>query len=647
MDDMELLRQYAEEGSEPAFAELAKRHVNLVYSTALRHVSRSHAAEEITQAVFVVLARKAKSLRRSIVLSGWLYHAVRLTAANFQRSEIQRIRREQEAYMQSSVNETEDDTWTQIRPLLDTAMAGLSEKDRNAIVLRFFEGRNLRDVGVALGATEEAAKKRVSRAVDKLRKFFMKRGVALSAAVLAGAVMANSVQAAPASLAISAAAAAKSASVASGTLILAKGVLKLMAWTKTKMAILATGIALAVGTSAVIVEKTYSSPPEPAFAGKSLLEWLPDVDYGQPRDKREKAGVAIRQMGTAVIPFLIDDLTPDQKGRRTHYAKPDNRPSDGRLRQATWAFDALGPLGKSAIPKLNSLLEKTAGYVPSALGGIGRDALPSLLQALESTNMFVRDNSAGALATAISYEKFPATEAAAAVPIALRYLADTNAHTRWYAAQLLEALKQQPDRCVPALAEGLTDPESPEVSISCANALRAYGKQSESAIPALIIAADSPNTRLKLAAVRALAAVHSTQSDGVALQKLRGLLIETNAAIRIEAIESLGTMGSAARDAVPDLLALVHGDDNEIVRFVAEQGLGSIVESAETVVPSLCEALKDPSSSVRMEAVNALGKFGPAARSAVPALIETANAHPDLKDNIRVALARINAKKQQ
>src|ERR1700690_1207459 len=137
LDDIALLRQYAEDNSESAFATLAEKYVNLVYSTALRGAGNAQAAEEITQAVFIILARKARSLSKRTILSGWLYQTTRLTAANFQRGEIRRQKREQEAYMQSTLNEPEPEAWPQIAPLLEAAMTGLSEKDRNAIVLRF------------------------------------------------------------------------------------------------------------------------------------------------------------------------------------------------------------------------------------------------------------------------------------------------------------------------------------------------------------------------------------------------------------------------------------------------------------------------------------------------------------------------------
>ena len=200
-DDSALLRQYAENHSDEAFAELVTRHVNLVYSVALRHVGNPHNAEEITQAVFVILAKKAAQLRHAKALSSWLFQVTRLTATNFARSEMRRHRREEEAQMQSILNEPGGEVWPAIAPWLDAAVAGLREKDRQAVVLRFYEGRNLREVGLALGASEDAAEKRVNRALEKLRKFFTKRGVSSTTATIAGAISANSVQAAPVALA--------------------------------------------------------------------------------------------------------------------------------------------------------------------------------------------------------------------------------------------------------------------------------------------------------------------------------------------------------------------------------------------------------------------------------------------------------------
>jgi uncharacterized protein (TIGR03435 family) len=253
--------------------------VDKVYSVALRHTRNAHAAEEITQAVFVILAKKSGRLGGKVILSGWLYETARLTALTFIRSEIRRARREQEAYMQTALNETTSEVWPHIAPLLDDALAGLSAADRHAVVLRYFDGKSLGEVGAALGASEGAAKKRVTRAVEKLRRFFTKRGVTLTATVLTAAISANSVQAAPLGLAATVTAAtAKGVVVSGSTLTLIKGALKIMAWTKMKMAIAITvGVLLAAGTATVSVREIQKAKAYPWEVPKANFEVFYDM----------------------------------------------------------------------------------------------------------------------------------------------------------------------------------------------------------------------------------------------------------------------------------------------------------------------------------------------------------------------------------
>jgi len=263
VSDMELLRHYSQQGSEEAFAELVRRHIHLVYSVALRHVRIAAAAEEITQAVFVILASKAASLRPATVLESWLYETTRLTSLSFLRGERRRQRREQEAYMQSTAQESPDvPVWNQLAPLLDEAMARLQHKDREAVILRFFKEKNLGDVAVALQVSESAAQSRVHRAVNKLRKFFIKRGVVLTTAAIAGAISANSVQAAPAALArtVTAVGLAKGATASATTLIMIKEALKLIAWAKAKTAVvIATVVLMGTGTTMVTVQAVHAA----------------------------------------------------------------------------------------------------------------------------------------------------------------------------------------------------------------------------------------------------------------------------------------------------------------------------------------------------------------------------------------------------
>ena len=247
-DDAELLRRYAGERAEDAFAELVRRHLDLVHSAALRQVGGNPAsAADVAQAVFTELERHAGRLTRHPALTGWLYTTTHRMAARHVRGEVRRQRREQEAHV---MQELQRDTgpeldWTRLRPVLDAAMHDLGETDRTAVLLRHFEQRPLAEVGLKLGLSENAARMRVERALDKLRAKLAKRGVTSTASALAVALTGQAVTAAPTTLVsnISAAALTPAAATASHF-----GLLSLMTSTQLKTAGAALLIA-AAGTT--------------------------------------------------------------------------------------------------------------------------------------------------------------------------------------------------------------------------------------------------------------------------------------------------------------------------------------------------------------------------------------------------------------
>ena len=196
--DRELLDEYTTTPSDAVFSQLVARHVNFVYSAALRQVQNHQMAQDVTQAVFIILARKAPLLRRETVLAGWLFCAVRYTASDARKIEARRQLREEEAVrMQlTDANETGND-WERLRPLLDEALSKLGAKDRTAVLLRFFEKKSFGEIGEILGGNENSARVRVVRAVEKLRGYFNQRGIALSAVALSSALASNAVQATP------------------------------------------------------------------------------------------------------------------------------------------------------------------------------------------------------------------------------------------------------------------------------------------------------------------------------------------------------------------------------------------------------------------------------------------------------------------
>ena len=247
-DDAELLRRYAKARDERAFAELVRRHLGLVYHAALRQCGGdAHRAEDVAQAVFTDLARKAEKLASRPVLAGWLYTSTRYAAAQAVRGEARRQAREQEAHVMNEIlsdNSAEAVAeWEKLRPQIDDALHALGERDREAVLLRFFEGRAFAEVGAKLSLSEDAARMRVDRALEKLRAALAQRGIISTTAAL-GIVLANQAAATvPVGVVASVTGAALMSATVGGTAGL-MGFLGFMSTTKivTVVAIVATGI---------------------------------------------------------------------------------------------------------------------------------------------------------------------------------------------------------------------------------------------------------------------------------------------------------------------------------------------------------------------------------------------------------------------
>ena len=306
-DDMTLLRDYVANNSETAFETLVSRRVNFVYSAAMRQVRDPHLAAEITQTVFVILAQKAARIPEKTILGGWLFKTTRFVAMDEMRKLARHRQYEQEADMELEIQPTAPEpVWEQMSPLLDAALAALGEQDRQALLLRFFENKSLAEVGNHLATNEDTAGKRVMRALEKLRRYFSKHGVASSTSTIAGAISTHSVQGAPAALAktITAAALAHSATTAGSPLTFIKGALKLMAWTKTTTAVVIGGVILAAGTATLAIKH------QPRAAGPVATQpnsW-PFMNFTTPADTFQSWLVA---MNKSNLQATMASFTPD------------------------------------------------------------------------------------------------------------------------------------------------------------------------------------------------------------------------------------------------------------------------------------------------------------------------------------------------
>lgn len=274
-----LLAQYVTDGSEPAFCELVNRYVDLVYSTALRLMrGDTHSAQDVTQIVFATLAQKAHVLGGELTLGGWLHQNTRFVAAKMLRAEFRRRAREQKAVEMNQLENGSQAQLSHVLAVLDEAIGQLRSADQTAIVLRFFEQQDLRSVGLALGTNEEAARKRVARALDKLQGLLRRKGVVLSAAGLGSILAGGVVTSAPAGLAGIIAGNALAGAAASGMPLI---LLKTLAMTKLKLGI-ASAIAV-LGLATIIVKQEQAKHKLRAELSRLSTEMRPAAPAPAPQ----------------------------------------------------------------------------------------------------------------------------------------------------------------------------------------------------------------------------------------------------------------------------------------------------------------------------------------------------------------------------
>ena len=322
-DEAELLRRYVQERSQEAFAALVGRSIDLVYASARRQMrGDATAAEDVTQAVFIVLAQKAATIKTDRPLTAWLLQVTRYAAANARRAASQRERHERAAAaehpMRSTHEREPEGDLHEMMPLLDEGLAALRASDRDTLVLRFFDRKSAREVAAALNISEDAAEKRITRAVERLRSFFRRRGVTMTLAALSATLATQTSQAAPAALKAAAvaspsviAAGASTTTAAGAAASIAKGTVISMAMAKTKLAAVTMILLLLIGGGGVaLVSHLHSSSvprrvavtTAPAAASLPALIVPPDAPPPAPMVARFSSGVAFQLIGITDTP---------------------------------------------------------------------------------------------------------------------------------------------------------------------------------------------------------------------------------------------------------------------------------------------------------------------------------------------------------
>jgi RNA polymerase sigma factor (sigma-70 family) len=611
MEDQRLLREYVACHSDDAFTELVRLHLGLVYSAAFRRLGDRSAAEEVTQRVFTLFAQKARSLGPKVILAGWLYQTACFKAAQYHRSESRRSRREEEAAAMHHADRSSqpDPIWERIEPLLDDAMQAMGETDRAAILLRFFQHKKLQEVGEALGLEEDAARKRVDRALEKLRRWFAARGVACSTAAIGTMLSAQAAQAAAGMAAASVSAVALKAAAT-----MAAKTLPILAAMKLKH-VLVTAVVLLAAAAAV-----YRWSPTPDDRAKlPPSKPAPSVAAAAVKEPVSPVFAALRQPSGAQT-SANDELTQAlARFKEALYGPP--KPADQKIDPANHIL--------YAIP-----VEKRVA------------ALDMVLAALRDANKHV-------CLRAIRLVPLIWPQGEAALPILLDLIrAKSGEWPEVASAAMMAAAQARPKPDIVPELVGAAMQGSPAARRALASIfplLKSFVPGSEAAFtrslqPYLF----SPDPTSRSTAARALAQLPGMKDPAV-LRELTAALAPPRDGSPLEfaqagpSLEALGKMGSQAAGALPALQAFARRNPqwtdhvNLVIKAIAAddlRGVGVVtplppldaaaagvarqIEAGTMSIPQLAAQLENPETA--LNAARALAEFGESASEALPTL---------------------------
>lgn len=622
-EDRQLLEKFCRTGSETAFRELVEQHLKLVYSVAMRMANGdAHLAQDISQIVFSNLARKAHSLPADVVLAGWLHQDTRFTALEFLRKERRRVNREKEAALMYEMEASEPEVdWSRVRPVLDEALGELHQEDRHALLLRFFGERNLAQVGAALGIAEDAARKRVGRALDKLRVRLSSRGITTTASALSLALTTHAGETVPPGLGAQLAHVAFAASGAGTTTI--TGIITAMSSAKITSLLITAAVLLMVSGVALKLHKDHaeSAPPHALVASDSSSATRGDAasldttrESSPPRPDPRAGTARNPELALARIQAVLDDPTPTRRW-------PNRAMED--------AIAALGNQRGAAVPLLRQALKSPDPQVRArAAGGLGaigpgaREAVPDLLALLRTSN--ASSDPPSSIMLALS-RMGPLPEI---VPDLVQILRDNPATREAIANNLGNIIAGNGSAGLNEAARPLLQDPDPQVRAAAAYALagRLSNEAGPDVVSAAIEALGSSDDGLRTMGLMTLKDVgfdprkpDSISSDrlgpGVtnAVPALVGIVNNGSSwEQRMQALKLLDAIQPGLRDTYPTIGSLLQGQEQDAV-------FAQRIAREQVSLSDLIDGLGQHPGAV-VATAKALADMGPEAQPALPVL---------------------------